>query len=144
MTARTTDRDCWAAIIRLAHALNNVQGLQTPAPHELPRLGVAIPTRRPWTRKLEELAAALDVPVRRWGEPGQDDGPRIGLDYPPGPGVRPYICSAGCTGHDRIPWWSPQTGFGPAAVPRAQFVQLLDAVEGFAYSLHLQVTRGAN
>ena len=137
MTTRTTDRDCYAAIIRLAHALNKV------TPDASQHLGVALPTRQRWSPKLKELAAALDVPVRRWGEPGQDDGPRIGLDYPPGPGVRPYICSAGCTGHNRIPWWSPQTGLGPAAVPRAQFVQLLDAVEGFAYSLHLQAERGA-
>ncbi|QDP57191.1 MAG: hypothetical protein Unbinned7015contig1001_28 [Prokaryotic dsDNA virus sp.] len=132
MTTRTTDRDCWAAIIRLAHALNKV------TPDASQHLGVALPTRQRWSPKLKELAAALDVPVRRWGEPGQDDGPRIGLDYPPGPGVRPYICSAGCTGHDNIPWWRTYS-----SVPRAMFVEILDNLEGLAYSLHLQAERGA-
>lgn len=128
MTTRINDRDCYAAIIRVASALHTLQP-------DAPRMGVSLPMDRPWSKDLAGFAETLGVPLRYWAREGCDDGPRMGLDRIAGcygGGVRPFVCSAGQTGHDSIRWWQPSAGLGPGAVTRREFCNILGAVEATA------------
>jgi hypothetical protein len=124
---RTTDRECWAAIVRATATLNAINP-------DAPRLGVAFnPEGHHYGMAILSLMEVFKVPIRSYGTPSYDAGPRIGLEHCAqeyGGGVRPYICEAGKTSHSHIPWWPVSAGLGPGAVPRKQFVHILGAIEG--------------
>ena len=115
---RLSDRDCYSAMIRALSRLADGTGIE-------------LPTKLPWVADLESFAERLGVRVRRWGTPQGKDGPRLILDHAPsayGGGVRPMLCEAGKTGEHTPRWWSPSAGLGPGAVPRREFIHILDAV----------------
>ena len=111
MSNRTTDRECLAALLAVVVAQRQ-HGID---------MGIVLPPATTKDgRELRERAASLGVPVRGY----VDDGLRLGLEKRGGcygGGVRPYQCSPGKTGHDRIEWWTVSAGLGPGALPRAAF-----------------------
>lgn len=136
---RTTDRECWAAIVRATATLNaiSVDGYWSPYEQPTlpePRLGVEFdPNAHDYGDAIVSLMVVMNVPIRTRGSASYNAGPRIGLEHRAqeyGGGVRPYICKAGETGHTHIPWWPVSAGLGPGAVPRKQFVHILGAIEG--------------
>lgn len=112
---RYTDRDCYGALIAVAEA-HRRHGVD---------MGVVLPSETTKAgRELREHAESLGVPVRGY----VSDGLRIGLEHRPacyGGGVRPYMCSPNCTGHDSIGWWSVPAGLGPGALNREAFCAVL-------------------
>ena len=124
MAYRLTDRDCLAALIRVAHYLNKM-----PNAH---RCCVALPASK-YRKDLEDLAEALEVTTvlnsyTAYNEDGVDvlALERVSGCY--GGGVRPYIVQAGETGHHTPRWWSPSAGLGPAGRPRRTFLDITEAV----------------
>lgn len=120
---RYTDRDCIAALIRIA-ALERAHGR---------KINVRIPSR-PWSKSLMELSERLGVP-QDWGS--NEDGPSLEeyyeLDHAPsayGGGVRPALLKPPGTGHYTPEWWNPSAGLGPGAIPRKYFLYITSAVEG--------------
>jgi hypothetical protein len=132
MTYRYTDRDCWAALLRLAAAQRR-PGNGSPKPYDV---GVSLPPdRRPdWRRELRQLAEHLDVPVRSWNETTADQHAysleaRAGC-Y--GGGVRPILYQDGSSGHFTPPWFQYSAGLGPGACSREAFVHLVEAASAIA------------
>jgi len=130
MSDRYTDRDCYAALIRLA-ARERAQGLDA---------AVSVPRtvrKGDWRQELREFAKQMEVPARIWSET-TETAYTYALDYAPsvyGGGVRPALHTRGCSGHDTVRWWVPSAGLGPGAVPRKEFVHICGAIEGFLYDL---------
>jgi len=122
MAERYTDRDCYAALVRVAAAVNR-HGED---------YGVDLPTRGNGWKELEDLARRLEVPIRRWGDETIKEGPRFILDHCQsayGGGVRPAYCSTSSSGENTPQWWVPSAGLGPGAKPRREFCEILSGVE---------------
>ncbi len=126
---RYTDRDCYAALIRVAAALNEQDSRpevtwHVETPNVEKKAGIA----------LASLAERLGVQIKGWRDPDQGRATRrLVLDHAPacyGGGVRAMYCIGSSTGQHTPTWWKPSAGLGPGAVPRKQFLHILGAVEG--------------
>ena len=128
MTDRYTDRDCYAALIRLA-ARERAQGLDA---------AVSLPPRKGgtknWHNAMWKLADQLEVPCRGWAAT-TETAYTYALDHGAIGGVRPALHTRGCSGESTTRWWIPSAGLGPGAVPRKEFVNICGAIEGFLYDL---------
>lgn len=124
--ARYTDRDCYAALIRVAAALNTSDTIEWCV--EVPRVGARA------LSDLRRLASQLDVRLLEWNAEIQNEGTRrLVLDHAPscyGGGVRVQYCIGKGTGQYTPGWWTPSAGLGPGAVRRPEFLHILGAVEG--------------
>lgn len=130
---RYSDRDCWAALIRLASVLRK-HGED---------IGVALPAaRRPsdWRAELAEFAEQVDVPIRRWSD---DAGDCYGLEQRAGcygGGVHPILYRSGSSGHSTPRWWTVSAGLGPGATNRETFCHIAAAAAGVLDMLRSEVT----
>jgi len=110
---RYTDRDCWAALIRVASAQRK-HGID---------MGVAYVEG-----ELGEFAERLGVPVRDWRT--QEEGQRsLSLDHSPSGGVRPVEFHGNSSGEFTPRWWRADAGLGPGSTKRAEFVLIAGAAE---------------
>lgn len=122
---RVQNRDCWSALLRLAVAMKTA-GI--PVSVNLPCSGPQ------WLKVLRDLAHRWGVELHDWRQiKATPKGRKIlDLEFPDsaayGGGVRPCQTTFPNTGHDTLPWWGPNCGLGPSAVPRKQFVDILEAV----------------
>ncbi len=117
---RYTDRDCIAALIRVA-SLEREHGRD---------IGVHVHLNRTWTVPMVELAERLGVPCHPPDFSGEE---YYELDHAPsayGGGVRPALLKPPGTGHYTPEWWGPSAGLGPGAVPRKYFIYITSAVAG--------------
>ena len=141
MSERYTDRDCYAALIRLA-ARERAQGMDA---------AVSLPDpkhhrKSHWSQDIRDFAVQMKVPVRIWRQT-TETAHTYGLDHAPsvyGGGVRPALHTRGCSGHSTVRWWVPSAGLGPGAVPRKEFVHICGAIEGFLYDLESRQQREAS
>lgn len=125
---RHTDRDCYAALIRVAAALNS-----SDSKPECTWLVEAPYIKGEARKAMHKLAESLDVRLVAWNDESQNDRTRrLVLDHAPrayGVGVRPSYCEGLGTGQWTPDWWLPSAGLGPGAVPRKTFCYILGAVE---------------
>jgi len=137
---RYTDRDCYAALIRLA-ARERAQGMDAAVMVPHPKYH----RKDHWAQDLRDFAKQMDVPIRGWKET-DETAYSYDLDHAPGVyggGVRPALHTRGGSGHSTVRWWVPSAGLGPGAVPRKEFVHICGAIEGFLYDLEGRQQREA-
>jgi len=121
---RYTDRDCWAAMVRLAKIEGGV-GVMLPEPRR----------KGDWREELRVFAKTLGVPVRHYSE---DSGPTYYLEHRAGcygGGVRPTLYHSGRSGQYTPFWWRVSAGLGPGAKDRRSFVEIAEAAsEGMSHA----------
>lgn len=110
---RYTDRDCLAALIRVASAQRK-HGID---------MGVAYVKG-----DLAEFAERLGVPVRDWRTQTQEQR-SLSLDHSPSGGVRPVEFHGNSSGAFTPRWWRAEAGLGPGSTKRAEFVLITSAAE---------------